>query len=301
MNNKNYIFFGSDNFSIVVLEKLKEAGLIPKILVTAPDKPAGRGQKIAEPITKIWVKENLKNQTKILQPEKLDEEFINQISNNNWDFFVVASYGKIISQQVLDIPQKGSLNVHPSLLPLYRGASPIETVILDDCKETGVTIMLMDQKMDHGPILNQEFVYFEKWPTKIEVEKKLATIGGKLLVETIPMWLDNEIEEQEQDHELATFTKKITKESGEIKLEDLKNNKKEREIFLKVQALNPWPGVYFFIEKNDKQVRIKIKKAIWVTDPNNTEGDFGRLKIETVLPEGKKEMNFEDFKRGYLK
>lgn len=312
MSNKNYnfAFFGTDNFSVTVLEQITKDGFIPSLIVTAPDRPAGRGQKMKEPEIKTWVKnfnENNDTKIKIEQPEKLDDAFIEKLKKQKWDFFVTASYGKIISKDVLDIPEKGSFNVHPSLLPLYRGASPIESAMLDDQKETGVTIMLMDEKMDHGPILNQEFVYFEEWLEKNEVENRLAEIGGELLSKTIEPYLQSEIEEQEQDHKLATFTQKISKEMGEVSIKEIKKSiekpstKLARKIFLKVQALNPWPSVYFFVEKDDKKIRIKITKVSWMTQPDKSEEEFGKLKIEKVLPEGKKEMNFEDFKRGYLK
>jgi len=300
---KNFVFFGTDDFSVNVLKELKESGFIPKILVTAPDRPAGRGHKMQKSAAKIWIEEinesgNLN--TKILQPEKLDDDFIKEVSEQEWDFFVTASYGKIISKEVLEIPKNGAFNVHPSLLPLYRGASPVESAILDDNKETGVTIMLMDEKMDHGPILNQEVFYFEEWPTKLEVEEKLAKVGGLLLVETINQYLDGKIEKQEQDHEAATFTKKITKEMGRIEFSDLtksfNNEKQAREIFVKIQALNPWPGVFYFFKNDDKEMRVKIKSASW--DDNSNEAKF---KVERVLPEGKKEMDYEDFLRGYVK
>jgi len=304
----NFIFFGTDDFSVSVLKELKEKGFIPKILVTAPNRPAGRGQKIHEPSAKIWVKEiNVaeKLNIKILQPEHLDMNFTAEILKQKWDFFVTASYGKIISKEVLEIPERVAFNVHPSLLPLYRGASPVESAILDDSRETGVTIMMMDEKMDHGPILNQEFVYFDEWPIKLEVEEKLAVIGGQLLAETINQYLNNEIGEQEQDHTVATFTKKITKEMGQIKFSDLErassNEKLAREIFVKVQALNPWPGVFFFIKHEDKEMRVKIKEAEWITHTNSSESSYGKLEITKVLPEGKKEMNYGDFLRGYIK
>ena len=300
----NFTFFGTDDFSIKVLEELKKDGYIPSLIITAPDRPAGRGQKMQEPPVKIWAT-NLNIEVK--QPEKLDANFIEELKAQKWDFFVTASYGRIIPKEVLEISNKGAFNVHPSLLPLYRGASPVESAILGDQKETGVTIMLMDEKMDHGPILNQEFVYFEKWPTKIEVENRLAEIGGKLLSETIEPFLSGEIEEQEQDRGMATFTKKIIRETGEIKWSEIEKAIKEpssdlaRQIFLKIQALNPWPGVFFFIEKDGRSMRIKIKSAQWNTKSDNTEEDFGKLEITSVLPEGKKQMTFEDFKRGYLK
>lgn len=287
----NFIFFGSDNFSVIILEELKKENLLPKTIVTVPDKPAGRKMQMKEPETKSWAKDH---NIECLQPEKLDDDFAKKLAEEKWDFFVVASYGEIISKKIIEIPKHGTLNVHPSLLPLYRGASPIESAILGDQKETGVTIMLMDDKMDHGPILNQELVTFEKWLLKIEVEEKLAEIGGQLLAKTIEPWVNNEIEIQEQDHKLATFTKKIEKSDGEISLTDdpYKN-------FLKITALNPWPGTFFFInhqtKNGDKKIRVKITEANF--DESKSDGE--KLIIKKVIPEGKSEMTFESFKQGY--
>ena len=291
-NELNFVFFGTDNFAVTVLEQLKLKGFLPKAIVTAPDKPAGRGKNISKPESKIWGEEN---SIKILQPEKLDSNFVNELKKESWDFFVVASYGKIIPDSVIGLPKYGSLNVHPSLLPKLRGASPVETAILENQKETGVTIMLVDSEMDHGPILNMEIVNFEKWPTKNVVENKLAEVGGKLLAKTIEPFIAGEICLQEQDNVAATFTKKIQKEDGEITF--LKNWKEEGikeqyQKFLKIQALNPWPGTYFFIEHNDNKIRVKITDAKFVN---------GKLEIEKVIPEGRKEMSYEDFEKGFLR
>jgi methionyl-tRNA formyltransferase len=292
-----FTFFGTDDFSVIILERLSKNGFVPSLIVTAPDRPAGRGQQMQSPAVKIWAEE--KN-IKFLQPEKLDSDFVLEMKNfadeNNlegFDFFVVASYGKIISDSVLKIAKKGALNVHPSLLPMYRGASPVETAILEDNKETGVTIMLMDKEMDHGPILEQEFIDITEWPQKLILEKQLAEIGGELLSQIIPVWLSNEIMEQKQDHAYASFTKKIKKEDGLIEIKDLAVDfpkLEKRSVFLKVKALNPWPGVYFFVNHLDKPNRIKI-----------TEADFvdGKTVITKVIPEGKKEMTFADFKKGF--
>jgi methionyl-tRNA formyltransferase len=297
INSEKFAFFGTDDFSVTVLEKLFERGFIPTLIVTAPDRPAGRGQQIHSPAAKIWAEEknNGGKKISILQPEKLGADFISQLENftEGFDFFIVASYGKIIPESVLKIPKKGTLNVHPSLLPIYRGASPIETAILEDNKETGVSIMLMDTDMDHGPILEQEFINITEWPKKLELERQFAEIGGELLTQIIPIWLSGEIIEQEQQHNYATFTKKIKKEDGLIEITDLNIDfpkLEKRSIFLKVKALNPWPGVYFFINHLNKQTRIKI-----------TDADFidGKTKITKVIPEGKKEMTFEDFKKGF--
>jgi methionyl-tRNA formyltransferase len=288
----NFIFFGTDSFSVGVLDELKTAGLMPQIIVTAPDRPAGRGNKMKKPEVKIWAEEN---NVKILQPEKLDSDFVKQIEGE-WDMFALASFGKIIPNSVLEIPKKGMLNVHPSLLPKYRGASPIESAMLADDKNTGVTIMLVDSDMDHGPILLQEVVEIKEWPTKIELETQLAKTGGQLLAQSMIMYQNDEIVPIEQDHEKATFTKKISKTDGLITpdfvldAEELDTDS-AREIFLKIQALNPWPGVYFFFKKQGEDLRVKITEAEWIND---------NIKIKKVLPAGKNEMSWENFKNGFL-
>jgi len=290
LDNK-FTFFGTDNFSVIVLEKLLKNGFVPSLIITAPDRPAGRGQQMQSPAVKIWAEENKIN---FLQPEKLDDGLVVEIKNlGNFDFFVVASYGKIIPDNILQIPKKGALNVHPSLLPMYRGASPVETAILEDNKETGVTIMLMDKEMDHGPILEQEFIDITEWPQKLILEKQLAEIGGELLSQIIPAWFGNEIIEQKQDHSFASFTKKIKKEDGLIEIKDLAVDfpkLEKRSVFLKVKALNPWPGVYFFVNHLEKQTRIKITDADFIDE---------KTVITKVIPEGKKEMTFADFKKGF--
>lgn len=274
----DFVFFGTDKFSVIVLNELAKKSLFPSLIVTSPDKPAGRGQKMQSSAVKKWAEEN---KIKFLQPEKLEIDFIRRLKTKKWDLFTLASYGKIIPQEVLDIPTHGTLNVHPSLLPLYRGASPIESAILENDKKTGVSIMLMDKKMDHGPIINQRSVTFEKWPKKEVVEEKLAEIGGILLAESMSSWILGDLKEKAQNHKEATFTKKITKTDGLIDLfgDPLKN-------FLKVQALSPWPGTYFFVEKNGRKIRVKI-----------TEADFvdNKFIIKKVIPEGKKEMDYKNF------
>jgi len=273
------VFFGTDEFSVVVLDELLSHNLAPTLIVTAPDRPQGRGLAMTPPPAKVWAMEHNIN---VLQPEKLNDTFLRDLGTD-WDIFLLASYGAIIPQRVLDIPRQGTLNVHPSLLPLYRGASPIESAILDDNKETGVSIMLMDDKVDHGPIVLQEVAYFPTWPTKPEVRDTLATLGGRLLAEAIPLWIVGGIDEQEQEHEFATFTKKITKADGEISLDD-----DPYQNFLKIQAHTPWPSTFFFAEKNGKQLRVKITEATFEKDA---------LKILRVVPEGKKEVDYETFLR----
>lgn len=282
--NYTFAFFGSDEFSIIVLKQLIKTGYTPSLCITQADKPKGRKLVLTPtPIKEFCIQENIP----YITPEKLSVEEIVSI-HAEYDFFVVASYGKIISQKILDIPKHGCLNVHPSLLPQYRGASPIETAILNDTKDTGVTIMLMDAQMDHGPIIKQAEYLFEKWPnTKKEVHDILAELGGTMLGEVIEPFVQGDIIITPQDHEQASFTKMILKEDGRITLEDT-----GYQTYLKYLAFTPWPGLFFFIQKGGKQIRIKVESAHF---------EESKFIIDTVIPEGKSTMAWESFKNGYLK
>src|SRR3990167_1991606 len=275
----DFAFFGTDNFSVGVLDELKKVGFLPTLIITSLDKPKGRGLKITPPPVKLWA---IENKIDFLQPEKLDEKFNLEIGNWKLEIGVVASYGKILPAKILASFPKGTLNVHPSLLPKYRGASPIQAQILNDEKKVGITIILMDEKMDNGPVLARRELEIpspnNQIPNNKELAKKLAEEGGKLLAETLPKWLAGEIKPIPQDNSQATFCQKITKEDGLI---DLNGN--PRQNFLKIQAFAGWPGAYFFVEQNGKKIRMKITKASFVN---------GQLKIESVIPEGKKEVYY---------
>ncbi|MEY4440378.1 MAG: hypothetical protein RLY49_4 [Candidatus Parcubacteria bacterium] len=283
--NYTFAFFGSDEFSIIVLKELIQAGYVPSLCITQPDKPKGRKLVLTPtPIKEFCIEKNIP----CITPEKLDaQEIINNV--NEFDFFVVASYGKIISQKVLDIPKFGCLNVHPSLLPKYRGASPIESAILNDTKDTGVTIMLMDAQMDHGPIIKQAEYVFEEWPkNKQQVHDTLAQLGGRMLAEVIQPFVQGDIVVTPQDHTQATFTRMIEKNDGKINLKDT-----DYTTYLKYIALTPWPGLFFFIQKDERDFRVKIESAHF-----DTEKGF---VIDTVVPEGKASMSWDGFRNGYLK
>src|SRR3989344_9162382 len=195
----SFVFFGTDEFSVIVLDELKKAGFVPSLVVTATDKKMGRGMRLTPPPVKTWFTKHIaqNKDTELLQPEKLDEDFYYRLRTNDYGLFIVASYGKIIPKRILDIPAKGALNVHPSLLPLYRGPSPIESQILDGADErgeVGVTIMQMDEEMDHGPILaQQELGQVQSSKFKVqscaELQDALAHLGGQLLAEKIPKLL----------------------------------------------------------------------------------------------------------------
>ncbi len=286
-------FFGTPTFAVLILEELQKAGILPSVIVTAPDAPRGRVMVLTAPEVKVWAEER---DISVLQPATLRLSKGNDVDrdvlyNSEWDLFIVASYGRILPQELLDIPRHGTLNVHPSLLPLYRGASPIRSAILDDNPDAvGVSIMLLNSGMDSGPVLAQGRVGLERetgdWPPHAEMlEQLLAHEGGELLAEVIPLWLSGTITPETQDHSQATFSKKISKEMG---LLDLASDPYQN--FLKIRALEGWPGTFFFVEKNEKEVRVKITEATFAN---------GELTILSVIPEGKKEMLYEDFLTQY--
>jgi len=293
------MFFGTPRFAVSILEELEKAGITPSVIVTRPDKPKGRGLELAPSPVKEWA---LAKEVAVLEPKTLtrDDSQTNFIWNTDWDLFIVTAYGKIIPFEVLKRPQAGTLNVHPSLLPLYRGSSPIESQILADDKKTGVSIMLLDEELDHGPIVAQASVTPLEWPIRASIlEQILAQEGGRLLAEVIPAWIEEQhmdseswledgreptLKPEPQDHTKATSTKKIEKEQG---LLDLAADGYQN--YLKFCAYDEWPGTHFFIDKKEKSIRVKI------TDATFKDGIFTPIK---VIPEGKKEMGYEDFLRG---
>ncbi len=286
-----FTFFGTSNFSVYVLDALKEKGLIPSNIVTTPDKPQGRNLILTPSPVKVWAMEH---NIPFIQPEKLREkpqntipkELFETLQSYKSDVFIVASYGNIIPQEILDIPSHKTLNVHPSLLPKLRGASPLQSAILHE-EKTGVTIMRLDDKMDHGPIVAQENVEVSPWPPHYgTLEKLLGVSGGHLLANTLPAWIAGEVVEQEQNHNIATYTKKIEKIDGEINLAD-----DPQTNLRKIYAFEQWPNTYFFVEKqNNTKVRVIIKDA--------RINEKGELEITRIIPEGKKEMNYRDFLKG---
>lgn len=278
----DFAFFGSDQFSIIVLEKLSKAGYSPALVVTVPDRPKGRGLVLTPPPIKPFAEAQ---SIFVLQPTHFDPAFNSQLEAKSSQLFVVASYGKIIPKSILNIPEKGVLNVHPSLLPKFRGPSPVESAILADEKNTGVTIMLMDEKMDHGPIVAQKKAALAKWPPKAsELEETLAKEGGKLLAEILPDWLAGKITPVPQNESEATYCRKFEKKDGllDISADPYKN-------LIKIRAFEKFPGTYFFAKRGDKSVRVTIKEA---------DFENGQLILHRVVPEGKREMGYEEFLRG---
>lgn len=280
----NIVFFGTSAFAVPILKSLAKAEFLKiAAVVTTPPKPAGRKREIVPSPVAVEAKAL---GLPILAPQKLkDPEWLKAFGALKPDLAALASYGKILPQATLDIPKYGFINVHPSLLPKYRGASPIEGAILSGDEATGVTIMKMDAGTDHGPILAQEEVELSDSERASGLEEKLSRLGAELLIKTIPSYIHGEIVPEEQEHDKATFTKLISREDGRI---DLKDN--PAEIWRKFRAYSPWPGVWTIIRIKNQEVRIKLLD-IEFTD--------GKIRINKLQPEGKKPMSAEEFERGY--
>ncbi|HEY4501644.1 MAG TPA: methionyl-tRNA formyltransferase [Candidatus Paceibacterota bacterium] len=248
-----FAFFGTSVDSQFVLEALERVGLVPAFVVDTKEIPQ-------------------------------------EIYNSEWDFFLVCSYGKILPKKILDLPRRGCLNIHPSLLPKYRGPSPYVSAILQDEREVGVSLMLLEEKMDAGPVLAQARIEIaaEDWPPKgLLLSQMLFVEGVNLLAEVLPQWLAGKLEPAPQDESLATYTKKFNDQDALIDLS------KPREAFLKIQAFDKSPRAHFFAKGpstgSGQAKRVIVTNAAW---------KGGALEILKVLPEGKKEMSYEEYLRG---
>jgi methionyl-tRNA formyltransferase len=299
-NNKiRTIFIGTSEFSKIILEGMINNNNLEIIgVVTAKDKPEGRKQVIIpSPIKKLSKKENLI----LLQPNKIIEAK-EEIENLNPDLIILASYGQKIPKEILDIPKHGSLNIHPSLLPKYQGSTPIQSVILNGEKETGVSIILMSERIDEGPVLAQEKLILEK-EDYLELENTLAKKGLKMFDNIIRDWIAGKIETKQQNKEESTLTKIIKKEDGRIDW-----NKSAEEIERKVRAYNPWPSVYSQIEGKmfkiwkaefqDQKEQKQIGEIFLQNNKLAVQTGKGFLIIKELQLEGKKRTKSEDFLKG---
>ncbi|MBI4101621.1 MAG: methionyl-tRNA formyltransferase [Candidatus Nealsonbacteria bacterium] len=304
------IFFGTPEFGAIVLKRLIGEGYKPVLVVTEPDKPVGRKQVVTPPPVKILAE---KSSIPVLQPDKIKNSE-REMKSLNPDLGIVAAYGQLIPKTILDIPKYGFLNVHPSILPKYRGPSPIQNAILNGDEEVGATIMQVGEKMDAGPIVvNSRFKIQDSRLTYQELHDKLAESGAGLLVKAIPDWVAGKIESRPQNDAEATYTKIIKKEDGNI---DWKENASYIE--RQVRALNPWPGAFARSEAEGGNPRILkvLKASVQEQTKNGPFGDPGKtylgtneriavqagkdfLIIEKLQLEGGKPMNAADFLRGH--
>jgi len=234
---------GSDIFSLPILKAMDErktttAAQIAAV-VTQPDGPSRRGRRPAANPVKFFADTH---NIPVLQPQKLREnENVEALRALRVDLIVLASYGQILPQDVLDLPKWGCLNLHPSLLPKYRGASPIAGAILDGVEFTGTTLMRMVRRMDAGPILAQRQVDILAEDTRTDLEARLAEASADLLIASLPAWFQGLLPEREQLESEATYTERLTKQSGEIRWTE-----PAETIARAVRAHNPWPGAFTY-------------------------------------------------------
>lgn len=270
-NKLNFVFFGTPDVASKTLEILKQSGFLPTLIITAPDRPAGRKLIMTPPPVKTFA---IKNNIPYIQPEKITDEFISSLPEVALN--IVIAYGKILKETLIKKPRLGSINIHYSLLPKYRGASPLESALLNGDATTGIAIQQMEYKMDSGPILTQVEVPINATDTIIEMREKLITLGAYTLAEILPKIFNEEIKSIPQDESKATFCKKIKKEDGLVDLE--KDN--PETIYNKFRAYKIWPRIYFF----------KNNKRIIITDAVLEEGKF---IIKKIIPEGGKEQEYK--------
>ena len=297
------IFMGSSDYGMPVLKNLIAENFNIVSVYTKSD-----------PITKIKLKQSnpieslaISNQIPVHLPKKIDEKEIDLLTKIAPDIIIVAAYGLFLPPKIIDLPKFGCLNIHPSLLPKYRGPSPVISTMLADEKATGVSIIKINNKLDAGPMLKSQIVNRICNETAYDLTKRLFSIGSELLIDIIPRWIKNEISPISQKESDATFTKKITKSDGEIKW-----NLSSKEIYLKTLAYNPWPKTYSWW--NGKRI-ILTKMELTSTKENNNvaPGTIIRtssnkiaistattdLLLSTIQLEGKREISVQEFVLGH--
>ncbi len=301
----NILFIGSGEFAVIPFKRIIEENFNIIALITQPDKPGGRGKKMLPTPVK---KEALKYDVKILQPENINSKEIEDfILENKIDLNIVISYGQLIKKNIFNLPKYNSINVHPSLLPKYRGATPIQSAILDGEKETGVSIIEIDERMDSGDILAQKVVKINEEDDYFSLSEKLSNLGGELLIETINMMKKKVIKKIPQNDLEATYCRKISKIDGLINW-----NESSERIFNKIRAFVKWPVCYSFC----KGKLIKFYKSKVINKKYNEHlpgtairldkknfgvvcGDLKLLKIEKLQMQGKKVLNTAEFLNGF--
>jgi len=298
------VFMGTPEFAVPTLERLIDGDAFEVVgVLTQPDRPAGRGRRpTPSPVRRVAEAHGIP----VWMPVRLrgNLEIFDTLRELAPDVIVVAAYGLILPPEVLEIPLHGCLNVHASLLPRHRGAAPVAAAILNGDSETGVTIMLMDEQMDHGPILAQRATPIRPDDTQATLTQRLAHLGAELLVEVLPRWVAGEIEARPQEHEKATYAPMLKKEDGRIDW-----SAPAARIERMTRAYDPWPGAWTtFNGQRFKIVRgkaVDLKTAAVPGQVIETSQGLavatgeGILVLERVQLAGKRAMSVEEFVRGH--
>lgn len=297
---------GTPQFAASALESIIQAGYIVPAVFTQPDKKAGRKQIVKKSAVKELAE---KNEIPVFDQENIKTiSAAEEIAKMRPDLIVVFAYGKILPKNILEIPKYGSINLHASLLPKFRGASPVQEAILSGEKKTGITLMLMNEKMDAGEIINQEELAIEKNDDTPALTKKLTALGVKMLIDTLPLWVEGLIKATPQKEDEATYCRIIKKEDGEIDWSGT-----AEIIFRKYRAYQLWPGIHTFYGKRKKSIRLKLENISFLPKMNVSKnaGEVikynqdiavqtgnGLIILKTVQLEGKKATSAKDYARG---
>lgn len=299
------VFFGTSPLAQIALRALHESAHDVTAVFSQPDKPAGRGRKLTAPPAAAYAKQQ---GIPLHQPDSLrSDEVLTQLQELAPELIVVAAYGKMIPNNILDLPPHRCINIHPSLLPKYRGAAPINWPILNGDTETGVSIMYLVEEMDAGDVLMQERVAIEADETALELHDRLADIGAALLLQTIAQLESGTAQATAQDPSAVTFAPKFTKEQGQIDWAQ-----PAQTIINQIRGLQPWPTAFTHI--NDTALKIyraeipenhtvpkgvEPGEIIETTRSIDVACDDGRLSIVDLQLAGKKRMSSQDLLRGY--
>ena len=292
---------GTPDFAVPVLSRLMEAGHEIAAVYSQPDRPAGRGRKLVPTPTKRFAEEY---GIEVRQPKSLRSEAeCAGLASLSPEVVVVAAYGLFLPPEALEIPPLGCLNIHPSLLPRYRGPSPVVSAIINGGDETGVTIMKLDEGMDSGPILAQKQVPIDERDTGPELTRRLFDLGANLLAETLPGWASGSIQASPQDESQATFTTLVKKEDGEIDWTD-----NAERIARMVRAYEPWPGTFTYWDGKLLKI-LDATSTAGSASPGQVvglrDGGIGVgtgddvLAVDKLQIEGRRPSNAQDFVRGY--
>jgi methionyl-tRNA formyltransferase len=285
------VFFGTPQLAIPIVETLHKTKNFKLLAcVTQPDRPVGRKKIMTPSAIKIWAE---KNKIPVLTPTAFDKEFYDELSSISpkFDLIILAAYGLILPRKLLALPKKGCLCLHPSLLPQYRGASPVQATLMNGDQETGLTIFKMDEKMDHGPIVSQFKERVLSDETAEALYSRLFQLGAEVLITMLPAYLEGRIKLRRQDDDQATYTKILTRNDGRINW-----HKAPEEIERFIRAMTPWPGAWTIVEltqagRRPLQKRMKILSARLEQD---------NLVIDQVQLESKTPVSWKELQKGYL-
>lgn len=307
MDSTRVVFMGTPRFAETILRTLLEANVSVVAVYTQPDRPSGREQEVTQsPVKQLAESKNIP----VEQPARLDDTAIDTLSSHKPDIVIVAAYGKILPEKMLGIPRFGCVNVHASLLPRWRGASPIQNALLAGDTETGISIMLMDRGMDTGPLLGQSSIPIAPDDTTETLLPKLMEKGSSLLLSILPEWLEKKIEPTPQQETGATLCQLIERDDGKIIWSD-----EATSIYNRFRALTPWPGVFTFWKKDGSLLRVKLHRISLQKKSPETKHELGQvfeigekvgvqtpegiILIDEIQLEGKDRLAISDFVRGY--